>query len=162
MKWQDIGGLNCSIARTLAVIGDRWTLLVIRNAFLGTRRFDDFHASLGMTRHVLADRLARLVEAGVLVKVAYQERPARHEYRLTDMGRDLYPVLLALTGWGDRWLDEGRGAPVIYQHRRCGHLMRPTMVCSECGEALDPRQVTPMAGPGLQTAAEDEAATAPR
>lgn len=152
MKWDDIGGMTCSIARTLSVIGDRWTLMIIRNAFLGTRRFDDFHATLGMTRHVLADRLARLVDAGVLTRVAYQERPPRYEYRLTEQGRDLYPVLLALTGWGDKWLDEGKGAPVIYHHKPCGHVTRPVMTCSECGEVMDPRQVTPMAGPGLAAA----------
>lgn len=149
MKWDDIGGMTCSIARTLSVIGDRWTLMIIRNAFLGTRRFDDFHAGLGMTRHVLADRLDRLVTAGVLRKEAYQERPPRYEYRLTEQGRDLYPVLLALTGWGDKWLDGGKGAPVIYHHKPCGHITRPVMACSECGEVMDPRQVTPMAGPGL-------------
>lgn len=159
MKWDDIGGMTCSVARTLSVIGDRWTLMIIRNAFLGTRRFDDFHAGLGMTRHVLADRLARLVEAGVLVKVAYQERPLRHEYRLTEQGRDLYPVLLALTGWGDKWLDEGRGAPVVYQHKTCGHMTTPRLCCSACGEPLDPRQVTPMAGPGLAPAEPQRNAT---
>lgn len=149
MKWQEVGGMSCSVARTLSVIGDRWTMLVIRNAFLGTRRFDDFHTALGMTRHVLSDRLERLVKAEVLKKVAYQERPARYEYRLTDKGRDLYPVLLALTGWGDKWLDEGRGAPVVYQHKTCGHMTRPVMVCSECHEPVNPREMTPMAGPGL-------------
>ncbi len=149
MKWQDVGGMTCSVARSLSLIGDRWTLLVIRNAFLGTRRFDDFHASLGMTRHVLADRLDRLVTAGVLRKEAYQERPTRYEYRLTEMGRDLYPVLLALTGWGDKWLDEGRGAPLVYQHMTCGHMTKPMMVCSECREPVNPREMTVMAGPGL-------------
>lgn len=96
MKWDDIGTLNCSVARTLAVLGDRWTMLILRNAFLGCRRFDAFQAQLGLTRHVLAERLARLVDDGVLVKRAYQERPPRFEYRLTEKGRDLYPALLAL------------------------------------------------------------------
>jgi DNA-binding HxlR family transcriptional regulator len=149
MKWQDVGNMNCSVARALSVLGDRWTLLVVRNAFLGTRRFDDFQASLGMTRHVLADRLGRLVEAGVLAKVAYQERPVRHEYRLTVKGRDLYPVLLSLSTWGDKWLDEGRGAPVEYHHKPCGKKTRPVLVCSECGEKLEASDVTPLAGPGL-------------
>ena len=100
------------MARSLSVMGDRWTMLVLRNAFMAVRRFDDFQAHLGVTRHVLADRLSRLVESGVLKKVAYQDKPARYEYRLTEMGRDLYPVLLALTAWGDKWMDEGRGAPL--------------------------------------------------
>ncbi|MDI1301150.1 MAG: helix-turn-helix domain-containing protein [bacterium] len=152
MKWDDVGSLNCSVARSLAVIGDRWTMLVLRNAFMAVRRFDDFQAHLGVTRHVLADRLSRLVESGVLKKVAYQDKPARYEYRLTEMGRDLYPVLLALTAWGDKWMDEGRGAPLEYVHKSCGHKFTPTMVCSECREALKPHDVLPVAGPGLAPA----------
>ena len=94
MKWQDIGDIPCSIARSLAVLGDRWTLMVLRNCFLGIKRFDDFQTNLGVTRHVLAERLQRLVEAEVLCKVAYQQKPERFEYRLTEKGRDLYPCLL--------------------------------------------------------------------
>lgn len=149
MKWQDVGEQPCSIARSLAVVGDRWTLMVLRCAFLGIRRFDDFQSMLGVTRHVLADRLKRLVEAGVLKKVSYQDRQARFEYRLTEQGRDLYPVLLALARWGDKWLDGGMGPPLQYRHSKCGKLFTPTMMCSECGEAIDPREVMPMAGPGL-------------
>ncbi len=149
MKWQDIGDIPCSIARSLAVLGDRWTLMVLRNAFLGIKRFDDFQTNLGVTRHVLAERLQRLVEAGVFAKVPYQQKPERFEYRLTEKGRDLYPVLLSLVAWGDKWLDEGRGAPLEYLHQPCGHKFRPTMVCSECGEPLNPRQVMPMIGPGF-------------
>lgn len=152
MKWQDVGEMPCSVARSLAILGDRWTLLVLRNAFLAMRRFDDFQASLGVTRHVLADRLGRLVEAGVLKKVPYQDNPPRYEYRLTEKGRDLYPVLLALTAWGDKWLDEGRGAPLVYRHKTCGHKFRPTMVCSECKEPVTPHNVIPEAGPGLAAA----------
>ncbi|HET8731366.1 MAG TPA: helix-turn-helix domain-containing protein [Moraxellaceae bacterium] len=149
MKWDNIGDMPCSVARSLAILGDRWTLLILRNAFLAMRRFDDFQAGLGVTRHVLADRLSRLVEAGVLKKVPYQDNPPRYEYRLTEKGRDLYPVLLALTNWGDKWLDEGRGAPLEYLHKTCGHKFRPTMVCSECGEPVSPHDVMPVAGPGL-------------
>lgn len=148
MKWDDVGNLNCSVARSLAVIGDRWTMLVLRNAFLGTRRFDDFQLQLGVTRHVLAERLKRLVEVEIFRKQAYQ--PNRYEYRLTDKGRALYPVLLSLTAWGDAWMDEGRGAPLVYQHKSCGKTMTPTMVCSECGEPVTARDIIPMAGPGLQ------------
>ena len=153
MKWQDVGAMPCSIARTLSVVGDRWTLLILRNAFLATRRFDDFQSQLGMTRHLLADRLRKLVDEGVLKKVAYQDKPERYEYRLTDKGKELYPLLLALVAWGDKWMDEGKGAPVEYQHHRCGHKFRPVMVCSECGEPLNPREVTPMMGPGLPVGA---------
>ncbi|MFZ5602366.1 MAG: winged helix-turn-helix transcriptional regulator [Pseudomonadota bacterium] len=149
MKWQDVGEQPCSIARSLAIVGDRWTLMVLRSAFLGIRRFDDFQASLGVTRHVLAERLKRLVESDVLQKVPYQDRQERFEYRLTEKGRDLYPVLLALVNWGDKWLDGGLGPPVQYRHNTCGHMFTPTMVCSACGEAVNAREVTPVVGPGL-------------
>lgn len=155
MKWDDIGTLNCSVARTLAVLGDRWTMLILRNAFLGCRRFEAFQAQLGVTRHVLAERLARLVDEGVLIKRAYQERPPRFEYRLTEKGRDLYPALLALMTWGDRWKDDGQGPPLQLRHRTCGHVMYALAVCSACGEPLDPREVRPEPGPGW--VAPDEA-----
>ncbi|MCR1766140.1 putative HTH-type transcriptional regulator [Burkholderia glumae] len=157
MKWDDVSEFPCSIARTLAVLGDRWTMLILRNAFYGVRRFDAFQAQLGLTRHVLADRLARLVEEGVFVRRQYQERPPRHEYRLSDKGRDLYPVLLALTAWGDRWKDEGAGPPVLIRHKHCGALLRPLMVCSECGEPLDPRDIELLPGPGTKPKAAGEA-----
>ncbi len=111
MKWQEVGEQPCSVGRSLSVIGDRWTLMVLRNAFLGTRRFDDFQSILGVTGHVLADRLKRLVESDILKRVPYRDRQERYEYRLTEKGRDLYPVLLALVAWGDKWMDEGRGPP---------------------------------------------------
>ncbi len=149
MKWQEVGEQPCSVARSLAIIGDRWTMLVLRNAFLGTRRFDDFQATLGVTRHVLSERLKRLVEESILKKVPYQDRQERFEYRLTEKGRELYPVLLALTAWGDKWLDGGLGAPLQYRHHKCGKVFTPTMTCSECGEPVHPREVTPQAGPGL-------------
>lgn len=145
MKWRELEGAHCPIARSLAVIGDRWTILILRNAFLRTRRFDDFQAQLGITRHVLANRLAKLVRLGVLAKVPYQERPLRHEYRLTDMGRDWYGVQLALVAWGDKWMGKPGGPGVEYVHQTCGHTFRPVVACSECGEAVDPRQVTPIA-----------------
>lgn len=148
MKWDDVGSMPCSVARTLAVLGDRWTMLILRNAFLGHRRFEAFQTQLGLTRHVLAERLARLVDEGIFTKRAYQDRPPRFEYRLSQKGLDLYPVLLALAAWGDRWKDDGNGPPVVLRHRRCAHMMHPVMVCSECGEPIDPREVEPMPGPG--------------
>jgi DNA-binding HxlR family transcriptional regulator len=149
MKWDAVGEMNCSVARTLSLVGDRWTMLILRSNFMGVRRFDDFHTLLGMTRHVLTDRLNRLVEAEVLKKVPYQEKPARFEYRLTDKGKDLYPVVLSLMAWGDKWMDKGLGAPLHLQHSTCGHTMTPLMVCSECREPLHPREVAMLAGPGL-------------
>lgn len=153
MRWREIGDQVCSVARTLAVVGDRWTLLVVRECFLGTRRFDDFQAHLGATSHVLADRLRRLVAEGVLERVAYQERPLRHEYRLTEKGRDLYPVVASLARWGDRWAAGEAGPPLLFRHRDCGRVTTPVLACSECGEPLDPRRVEPLAGPALRALA---------
>jgi DNA-binding HxlR family transcriptional regulator len=102
VRWADVGTLDCTIARTLSVIGDRWTLLILRDAFLGARRFEQFQGSLGITRHRLADRLAKLVAAGVLRRERYQARPPRFEYRLTDKGLDLYGVVVTIAGWGDK------------------------------------------------------------
>jgi len=153
MKWQDTAELQCPVARTLSVIGDRWTFLVIRNAFMGMRRFEQLQANLGMTRHVLADRLARLVAEGILSKVPYQVRPVRHEYQLTEKGRDLYPLLLSLMAWGDRWMDLGEGPVLQLQHKTCGQVFTPVLTCSECGEAVTPRMVNVLPGPALSGAA---------
>lgn len=143
MKWQAVGEQPCSIARTLAIIGDRWTLLILRNTFLGIRRFDDFQANLGVTRHVLSERLKRLVEHDILKKVPYHDRQERFEYRLTDKGRDLYPIMLSLAAWGDKWLDEGQGAPVYYIHQDCGQRFTPILVCSQCQQSIHTRNVKP-------------------
>ena len=102
MKWEEIGEQPCSVARTLSVLGDRWTMLILRNAFMGIRRFDDFQRSLGLTRHVLSERLKRLVEHEILVKVPYVERQERFEYQLTEKGLDLYPIILSMVQWADK------------------------------------------------------------
>ena len=141
MKWDDIGQQPCSIARTLSVVGDRWTMLIIRNAFMGLRRFDDFQENLGVTRHVLSERLKRLVENEILQKVQHPDRADRFEYRLTEKGLQLYPILLSMTNWADQWMDQGLGAPVQYQHKACGKIFQPLLTCSECGESIQARQV---------------------
>lgn len=141
MRWDEIGAVTCSIARALSVIGDRWTMLILRDAFLRTRRFEDFQRQLGVTRHLLADRLKKLVEAGILEKVRYQEKPARYEYRLTEKGLDLYPVVVSLLRWGDRWMAGAEGPPVTLVHKSCGRRMHPALVCPDCGEPLGPRDV---------------------
>ncbi len=155
MRWDDIDKQVCSVARALSVVGERWTMLIMRDAFLGTRRFDQFQSNLGITRHRLSERLGKLVEHGVLVKVPYQERPLRHEYRLTRKGLGLYPVLMSLARWGDEWMDKGEGVPLEYVHRRCGKTTRPVLACSECGEPLRPEEVTPQLGPALKQLAHD-------
>lgn len=141
MKWEEIGKQPCSIARTLSVVGDRWTLLILRNAFAGMRRFDEFHDSLGLTRHLLSERLKRLVEHQILMKQPYVDRQERMEYRLTEKGLELYPLLMAMSSWADKWMDEGLGSPVHYTHKSCGNVFKPIMVCSECGEVLMAKQV---------------------
>jgi len=119
----------------------------MRESFYGVRRFEQFQASLGLGRNILTERLRRLVANGLLERRKYQDRPARYEYRLTDKGRDFYPVMATIMAWGDRHLDRGRGAPVKLRHR--GHLSQPTVVCSECGEPLDVHDMSVEPGPGL-------------
>lgn len=149
MRWHEIGETRCSIARCLSVVGDRWTLLILREAFLGTRRFEDLQAHLGVSRHRLADRLRTLVSNEVLDRVPYQDRPERFEYRLTEKGRDLYPVIVSLMRWGDRWMAGQEGPPVELVHRSCGRTMTPEIVCPECGEAVHLQDVEARMSPGL-------------
>jgi len=137
MKRTSFAGMPCSVARTLEVVGEWWSLLVLRDAFKGVRRFDDFQRSLGIARNILADRLAGLVEHGVLERRLYQERPERYEYRLTAKGLDLYPVIVALLRWGDRWAADEMGPPLVLTHKACGHEGVPVMVCPGCREEVD-------------------------
>src|SRR5262249_8199804 len=116
MKRTSFAGMHCSIARTLEVVGEWWTLLILRDAFLGIGRFDDFQRRLGIARNVLTDRLQRLVEHGILERHRYQERPERFEYRLTAKGQDLHPVILSLLRWGDRWTAGEEGPPLLLEH----------------------------------------------
>jgi DNA-binding HxlR family transcriptional regulator len=146
MKWEEIDQQACSVARALSVLGERWTLLIIRDAFRGTRRFDEFQRSLGVTRHRLSERLRKLVDQGVLTRVAYMERPVRHEYRLTRKGLALYPVLMTLSQWGDDWMDDGNGPPQSYRHSVCGQPTRAILGCDYCGEPVRPEEVSPQMG----------------
>jgi DNA-binding HxlR family transcriptional regulator len=138
----------CSVARTLSVIGDRWTLLILRDCFMKVRRFEDFHARLGIGRPILADRLQKLVDSFVLTRMAYQTRPLRCEYRLTQKGLDLYPVIMAIVHWGDVHMAGKTGRPVLHRHAVCGHHFDPVLVCSHCAATLSPRDVAIEAGPG--------------
>ena len=145
-------GQACSIARALELVGDRWTMLVIREAFLGTRRFDDYQGKLGCARNVLTDRLNRLVEVGILAKEPYQEHPPRHEYRLTRRGVELWPAMMSLKTWGDRYLAPD-GPPVLIRHRDCGGELDERLHCSRCGAELGPADVLAEAGPGAAAGA---------
>ncbi len=127
---------DCSVARTLERIGERWTLMVLRDAFYGVRRFDDFQARLGIARNILTKRLAKLVDAEIMRKELYQEHPARYEYRLTEKGRDLIPILTSLLAWGDKWETEDE-PPLRLIHTTCKKAMHSKSVCSECGEEIN-------------------------
>jgi DNA-binding HxlR family transcriptional regulator len=140
--------MNCSVAQALEVVGEWWSLLVVRDALVGVTRFDEFQRRLGISRNVLNDRLTRLVAEGVLEKVAYQDHPPRHDYVLTDKGRALWEVIDAMRRWGDRWASPADGPPMELVHHPCGHATHPTLHCSECGEALGLRDVTLVYGPG--------------
>jgi DNA-binding HxlR family transcriptional regulator len=143
----DYQGQNCSVARTLELIGERWTLLIVREAFLGTRRFDDYQRKLGIARNVLQVRLQRLVDEDVLRRVPYREHPPRHEYRLTRKGSDLWPILVALLQWGDRHAAPD-GAPMVLEHRGCGGEIDDRRRCARCGADLDAWDVRARPGPG--------------
>src|SRR3954453_6594365 len=146
-------GQVCSVARTLEIVGERWTLLIVRDAFFGVRRFDDFQRSLGVARNVLQGRLERLVEEGILERVRYQERPERFEYRLTEKGIDLWPVMVSLISWGDRHAADG-GPPIILEHRDCGGRVSGRRICEKCGAFLGPSDVKARPGPARLAAAE--------
>jgi DNA-binding HxlR family transcriptional regulator len=139
---------NCSVARALEVLGDRWTLLVIRDAFLGVRRFDDFQRRLGVARNVLSDRLQRLTDEGLLERHRYQERPERFEYRLSEKGIDLWPAIVTLMKWGDRYYAPPAGPPRVVRHRDCGGEVTLNLTCGACGATLTARDVYSEPGPG--------------
>jgi DNA-binding HxlR family transcriptional regulator len=147
VRYEELSGVPCSIVRPLTVLGDRWTLVVLRQAFAGIRRFEDFQSTLGISRSRLADRLERLVEHDVLRREAYRAGRTRYEYRLTEKGLDLYPVLMALREWGDRYMAPD-GPPVTYSHRDCGGDVELMLRCGRCHGHLDAREVTVGAGSG--------------
>ncbi|HET9608917.1 MAG TPA: helix-turn-helix domain-containing protein [Acidimicrobiales bacterium] len=132
----------CSLARSVDLLGDWWTPLVLRDAYYGVRRFEDFQRSLGIGRNILTQRLNRLVDEGMLERRPYQDRPVRHEYVLTDKGRDFFPVVAAIVRWGDRWLAGDEGPPLTLHHIPCDHDMHAEVVCSHCREPLALRDVT--------------------
>src|ERR1044072_1942003 len=147
MQRRSFEDMNCSVAQCLEVVGEWWSLLIVRDAFLGVRRFDDFQARFGISRNILNQRLKHLVERGVLERVPYQDHPPRSEYRLTDKGRDLWHVVTAMRQWGDRWAAP-EGPPPRPRPESCGRRVTAVPVCSHCGEPLDVRALTAEPGPG--------------
>jgi DNA-binding HxlR family transcriptional regulator len=148
LKRTDTSGWPCNIARSANILGDHWNVLLIRQACLGVRRYEDFQRTLGVGRNMLTIRLNGLVDEGIFDRVEYQTNPRRREYRLTDKGRDAYTVLAAMDAWGRRWLAGAKGTPVLLHHRPCDRDMHAVVVCSECSEPLDVRQVTARTAPG--------------
>ncbi|MET0557485.1 MAG: helix-turn-helix domain-containing protein [Solirubrobacterales bacterium] len=157
MPIQAFADLNCSIARPLAFLGERWSLLVLRDLFLGRRRFDEIQDSLGVASNVLSQRLATLTEEGIVERQRYSDHPERFEYRLTEKGRDLQPVLLALLAWGDRYTAGEAGPPLEQVHTECDHAFHAVPTCSHCGGTVDSRNVRPRPGPGASEEQRREA-----
>src|SRR5262245_63811617 len=152
MRAIEIAEQRCSIARPAALLGDRWTLVILRQAFNGIKRFEDFQSTLGISRSLLSERLTRLVDAGILRREAYKDEVrTRERYRLTEMGLDLYPVLMALREWGDRYMAD-EGPPVRIRHRDCGGEPTLELRCDRCGEAVGARDAEASPDRGLQVA----------
>jgi DNA-binding HxlR family transcriptional regulator len=148
MQRTDFHAMPCSIARTLAVVGEAWTPLILRDVVFGLTKFDEIQRDLGVATNVLTDRLTTLVEHELLSREPYQQRPLRYRYQLTAKGADLLPVLLSLMKWGDRWTADEAGPPVTIVHRRCGQPTEPLMVCSACKGPVHAGEVAARGGPG--------------
>lgn len=151
MSRTDLADKTCTIARTVELLGDAWTLLIMREMFLAGRRFDELQRQTGASPHILSQRLKRLEGAGVLRREAYSERPPRHEYRLTAMGRELWPVIISMKQWGDKWID-GHTTPVEITHveithKGCGATVMPHMTCPDCGEPMHAHDSEPRLSP---------------
>jgi DNA-binding HxlR family transcriptional regulator len=138
-----------SVSRTLAFVGEKWTLLILREAFFGVRRYGQLVRNLGIPRPTLSARLRMLVDAGVLERVRYATDPDRHEYRLTQAGIELFPSIVALMRWGDTHLAGAEGAPIVLRHDDCGEIADPYLACRSCGGEIDARNVTPERGAGF-------------
>jgi len=148
MSPHNTDSLNCSVANTLDLIGEGWTILILREAFFGSRRFEDFQKHLGIARNILTTRLHKLCDNGILERTPIKEGAKRHEYKLTSMGRDLYPIMIALTQWGDRWLQDSKGAPVKFIERTTGEEIADVAILSKDGRKIKARDLALIPGPG--------------
>lgn len=147
-----------SVGRTLELVGEKWTLLILREAFFGVRRFGELARNLAIPRPTLSARLRTLVEAGLLERVRYTTEPERHEYRLSAAGQDLFPTIVALMRWGDTHLAGTEGPPIVLRHHSCGEVADPRLVCRHCGEDITAQGVTPEPGPAFVSVAPDRGA----
>lgn len=149
MRISNIGEATCSVARALGAMGDAWTLLILRELFLGQHRFEEFQAQTGMAPYLLSRRLAKLVAQGIITRLPYRQRPTRYEYRLTEKGRDLHAVVVSLARWGDRWEAHQGAPPLTLIHKACGHETSPVLTCSACGERVGPYDLRARIGPAM-------------
>jgi len=148
MRRASFAEMKCSIAQSLEIVGEWWTLLILRDAFLGVTRFEDFQSRLGIARNMLTARLETLLEAGVMERRVYDEGRDRADYVLTEMGRELWPVLVTLRQWGDKWLLGEGNEPMVLVHSACGHQTQAELICRECGEPLESDELRSRPGPG--------------
>jgi DNA-binding HxlR family transcriptional regulator len=148
MQRTKFGDMACSIARTLDVIGEPWSPLILRDVWVGIDRFDQIQADLGISRKVLAERLKWLVESDVLERRQYETQPPRYEYALTAKGTELVDLLMVMVAWGDRWTDDGAGPPVLYRHHACGHISHVELRCSHCATSMHADDIELLPGPG--------------
>ena len=153
MLRRDYPGLDCSVAKALEVIGERWSLLIVRAVMHGDRRFGEMQGSLGIARNVLSARLERLIEEDILERRAYQESPPRYEYFLTEKGLDLWPALIALLNWGERYSPGPDGVRRLIVHKECGGEVSERGICESCGKVLHARDAKEIPGPGVKEAA---------
>jgi DNA-binding HxlR family transcriptional regulator len=155
MQRTQFGRMACSIARTMDVVGEPWSPLILRNVYIGIARFDQLQESLGISRKVLAERLRWLTETGVLERREYASRPVRHEYVLTAKGLELFEVLMVMVRWGDKWLAGEAGPPVLYRHHGCGQIGHVELRCSQCGEPMRATDIDVLPGPGSVVPGQD-------
>ncbi|MEU8249698.1 helix-turn-helix domain-containing protein [Nonomuraea sp. NPDC048916] len=148
MQRTRFGDMACSIARTLDIVGEPWSPLILRDVYVGITRFDELQRDLGISSKVLSERLKGLVDNGVLERRAYSQRPPRHEYTLTDKGRELCDLLLVMVRWGDRWTAGESGPPVLYRHHDCGQISHVELHCSVCDRLMRATDVDVLPGPG--------------
>ena len=148
---QAFADIPCSVARAFEVIGKRWTVLILRDLFVGMSKFEDFRRDLGVAPNVLAARLDDLEHHGIVERRQYSSKPARNEYLLTGKGRDLYPVIATMLAWGDRWLADAEGPPALTVHSDCGHITTAKTVCAECGSDLNADNTRAVVGPGARS-----------
>jgi len=148
MRQTSFASMHCSLARSLELVGDWWSPLILRDLAIGPRRFDELAVDLGISRNLLTARLEGLIATGIVARRLYQEHPPRYEYELAAPGVELAPVLMALTAWGDRWATPEGGSPIRYWHRDCGQVFTPTVYCPSCGQAVNGEKVDLLPGPG--------------